>query len=201
MLKNKMYGWYLSPDKGTGGSDGTAADDGTSAVTKNSDNSHMIPKTRFDEVNNRSKELEKELAAVKEALNKAQTSRLEEQEQYKELYEKTASELSEIKPIAEQISVYKKTVGTLLEAQVAEIPEEMRSLIPEELGDVQKLNWIARNRTLLMKPAGPDIGAGNRGSGSSTGTEITPEEKEVANAFGITAEEYLKYSDNTQPTK
>jgi chromosome segregation ATPase len=191
----KKYGWYFSPDKGKE-SEGT---EGSSAETENTE-SLMIPKERFDEVNARMKEFEKQLKAKEEALKKAQTERLEEKEEYKQLYEKATSELSEIKPIAEQIETYKETVARLLEAQVAEIPEELRGLIPDEMSDVSKLNWIAKNKALLMKPIAPDIGAGNRGSGASSKTRsLTPEEKQVAKMFGYSEEEYLKYANKDMP--
>lgn len=188
-------GWYYSPDKG----DGSEGSEGEPAEAKNTE-SLMIPKERFDEVNARMKEFEKQLKAKEEALKKAQEDRLVEKEEYKQLYEKATSELSEIKPIAEQIDTYKETVARLLESEVTQIPEELRGLIPDEMNDVQKLNWIARNKAILMKPVAPDIGAGNRGSGASSKTRLlTPEEKEVARMFHYSDEEYLKYADKNMP--
>lgn len=171
---------------------------GTPAEAKNADNtSHMIPKERFDEVNTRMKEYEKKLQAQEKALKEAHEARLKEQENYKELYERTTAEVSELKPLAEQVEAYKETMTHLFEAQVEDIPEELRSLIPDELSVKQKLDWIARNKNLLLKPVAPNIGAGQRGSGASPKTrELTADEKQVAKSFGYTDEEYLKYVDD-----
>jgi hypothetical protein len=198
MLKNK-YGWFFSPDKGDGSNGSDSESEGSTAESKNTE-SLMIPKDRFDEVNARMKEFEKQLKAKEEALKKAQKERLEEKEEYKKLYEQSTAELSELKPIAEQIETYKETVSRLLEAQVAEIPEELRGLIPDEMSDVQTLNWIAKNKAILMKPVAPNIGAGNRGSGAGSKTRsLTEEEKQVARMFGYSEEEYLKYADKDMP--
>lgn len=186
-------GWYYSPDKGNG--EGEVETKEAPAEVEKTD-SPMIPKERFDEVNSRMKEYEKKLQAQEKALKEAQEARLKEKEDYKQLYEQTTAELSELKPLAEQVETYKETMERLFESQVADIPEEMRSLIPDELSVKQKLDWIARNKNLLLKPVAPNIGAGSRGSGASPKTrELTPDEKQVAETFGYTAEEYLKYVD------
>ena len=191
MMRND---WYYMPDKGDGSGNGAEVEE-TPAEAKKPE-SPMIPKERFDEVNSRMKEYEKKLQAQEKALKEAQEARLKEKEDYKQLYEQTTAELSELKPLAEQVETYKETMQYLFESQVADIPEEMRSLIPDELSVKQKLDWIAKNRGLLLKPVAPNIGAGNRGSGASHKTrELTPDEKQVAETFGYTAEEYLKYVD------
>lgn len=154
---------------------------------------YKIPKERFDEVNNRMKEFEKRAKAAEKALKQAQTSRLEEQEQYKELYEQATGELSELKPLVEQVEGWKETLQKLYNAQVEEIPEEYRQLIPEELSINQKLNWISRNKALLSKPIAPKSGAGEQGkAGNEIKIELTPEQKETARRFGYTEEEYMK---------
>jgi len=168
---------------------------GSSAETENAENSHMIPKARFDEVNAKMKEFEKALKAKEEALKKAQQDRLEEKEEYKTLYEKTTAELSEIKPLAEQVEAWRETMETLYQAQIADIPEDYISLIPEELSVEKRLNWLAKNKALIMKPVAPDIGAGQRGSAGGTAPALTPEQKEIAKAFGVSEEDYIKYMD------
>lgn len=58
---------------------------------------HMIPKSRFDEVNERAKKAEAELAALKQAEKEAEDKRLADQQQYKELAEKREAELEELR--------------------------------------------------------------------------------------------------------
>ena len=154
-----------------------------------------IPKYRFDEINEKYKEADKRAQAAEKALREAQEARLKEKEDYKALYEQTTSKLSELEPKAQQLEAYQETLQSVLNAQIADIPEELHALIPEEMSVQQKLAWIARNRAYLMKPAGPDIGAGTRGAGGESAYKLTTEEKQAAKLFGLSDEEYVKYKD------
>lgn len=64
------------------------------AEPKNTEN--MIPKSRFDEVNERAKKAEAELEARKQAEKEAEEKRLADQQQYKELAEKREAELRDL---------------------------------------------------------------------------------------------------------
>jgi hypothetical protein len=168
----------------------------SSAEKKNTDTDLMIPKERFDSVNQKLKDEVRAREAAEKALKEAQEIRLKEKEDYKALYEQTTSELSELKPKAEAFESYKETMSRLLEAQIAEIPEELQELIPDELTVKQKIDWISKNKKLLLKPIAPDIGAGVRGSdGGKTAVKLTPEEQEIARTFGYTDEEYAKHKE------
>jgi len=165
--------------------------DPPTAEPKKTDTDHMIPKERFDEVNQKWKDEVKAREASDKALKEAQTTRLKEKEDYKVLFEQATKELGELKPKAESFDSYKETMKNLFETQKEEIPEELRSLIPEELTVKQKIDWIAKNKKLLLKPVGPDIGAGLRGAGGGdVKLELTPEERQVAKQFGYTDKEY-----------
>ena len=154
---------------------------------------YMISKERFDSVNQKYKDEVKAREAAEKALKDAQEIRLKEKEDYKALYEQTTSELSELKPKAEAFDSYRETMGKLLEAQIEEIPEELRGLIPEESTVKQKIDWIAKNKKLLLKPVGPDIAAGVRGAGGADSpVKLSPEEQQTARTFGYTDEEYAK---------
>jgi DNA repair exonuclease SbcCD ATPase subunit len=162
----------------------------TTAESENPEQEHMIPKSRFDEINTHYKDALKKAEAAEKALKEAQEIRLKEKEDYKALYEQTTSELSELKPKAEQFEAYKETMQALFDAQVEEIPEELRALIPDEMSVKQKIDWIAKNKKLLLKPVGPDIGAGQRGAQGGTGSaEITPTMRKGAQVFGLTDEQ------------
>jgi len=173
---------------------GTAEKEVGESTAESKNTEIMIPKERFDEVNARMKSFERELLAKEKALKDLQTSRMVEKEEYKELYEKATSEISELKPKAEQIESWRQVMEVLLEAQINEIPEEMRGLIPEEMSVAQKLNWIAKNKALLIKRTAPDIGAGQRGM-SSSGSKVvlSEEQRQIARRFGYTDDEYIKY--------
>jgi len=165
----------------------------TSDDSKNTGNEHMIPKSRFDEVNNKARDLEDKLRKFEEERQKEIEARLVEQQQYKELAEKRGKELAEIQAKAQKVDAYEQTLTDVYKASLAELPEDMRDLVPDELTTQQKLNWLSKNKARLLKPNSPNLGAGVRGGGGSDDVKLTPEEMEVAQKFGMKPEEYAKY--------
>ena len=164
-----------------------------SAETQNTESGHMIPKSRFDEVNDKAKALEARLAAL-ETEQKAQLeAQLAEQGKYKELAEQRAKQLAEAQSKADKLEAYEATLQKLLDAEVEAIPEDKRGMIPAPLSTEQKLDWIAQNKAHLVKQAPPSIGAGIRGGSQEKSVEISQEEAATAKKFGMTAEEYAKY--------
>ena len=164
----------------------------TSAETKNTAE-HMIPKSRFDEINQKLNDATKRAEALEKAAQDAETKRLKESDDFKALYEKSEAELSSLRPQAEKLGVYEKTLQETLDESILAIPEDKRSLIPEELTVDQKLKWINRNRAHLSKAQPMNVGAGVRGGGeSSTTADLTHEEMQMARAFGVSPEEYAK---------
>lgn len=154
---------------------------------------HMIPKARMDEVLQKNKELKDRLDAIEKAQKEAEEKRLTEANNFKELYDKTKVELEGLRPKAAVAEESEKVLQSVLESQIAEIPEHFRTLVPDGLSTNQKLQWISQNKPLLMKEKGFDIGAGKQGGGSPDVTTLTAEELDLANKAGIKPEEYLKY--------
>ena len=167
----------------------------STAESKNTEQEHMIPKSRFDEINQKYQDEAKRRAALEKQIEENQKKRLKEQEDYKALYEQAEGELAELKPKAERLTTYEATLKETLDAAVAEIPENKRTLIPSEYSVDQQLKWISQNRALLSKLSPVDQGAGVRGGGESKSVELTPEERQIAADYGMTAEEYAKYKD------
>lgn len=104
----------------------------------------MIPKTRFDKINNKYKELQSEKELLKSEL-----------EDYQYLYKSTeekANELSgqikglekDIKARESRIERLEKTIDTLIQHKLSNIPEEYHDLIPENLAVEEKLLWVAK---------------------------------------------------------
>jgi predicted transcriptional regulator len=162
----------------------------TAAEPENTDkNEHMIPKSRLDEEISKRKELEERLQALEKASKEAEEKRLEDEQKWKELAEKRQQELEALKPKASIAEEQEKSLQAYLQAQIEEIPEDMRSLIPEQLTTLQKLDWLSVNKAKLMKPMGPDIEAGRRGAGSGGNVTITPTIKNAGQLFGLTEEQ------------
>lgn len=70
--------------------------------TEETPDGHMIPKTRFDEVNQKYRELKKQFDDIEKAKAQAEETALAEQGKYKELYEKSAAEMQALKSELEQ---------------------------------------------------------------------------------------------------
>ena len=152
----------------------------------------MIPKQRFDEVNEKRKALETRLAEMEKANKEAEEKRLIEKEDFKKLYEDTRGELESLRPKAAVAEESEKTLRSVLDAQVAELPESVRDMVPDGTTSY-KLEWLAKHKAKLMKPAPYDIGAGRTGGGAPDMVTLTPEEMEVAKRFGIKPEDYAKH--------
>lgn len=168
------------------------ADAQAASEAKKSDE-HLIPKSRLDEVIAQRDAATKKAEALEKAQQEAERKRLEELNDYKKLYETTQTELTSLKPKADQVDAYEKTMGEILEAQVAELPEEFRDIVPDGLSTKQKLDWLAKNKAKFMKAEPFDIGAGRRGTGKpDKKTELTADEKEAAHLFHMTDEDYAK---------
>jgi len=154
---------------------------------------HQVPISRLNEEITKRKAMEERLALLEQASKDAETKRLKETEDYRKLYEDAEKELSTVKPRAAIAEESEKTLRAVLESQVAELPENMRGLIPAELSTQQQLQWLSKNKAMLIKPKPFDIGAGKTGGGAPAGADLTAEELEVARQFGVKPEDYAKY--------
>lgn len=172
------------------------------------DDKNKVPSTweeifkhpRFKELAEKAKSASDALEQFKqEQLNK-ETDAMKAANNFKGLYEQTLKQLDELKPKAALVDSSEKVLQDVLTAQIAELPEAARALVPDEMTVQQKLNWLAKNKSTLMKPAPFDIGAGKGGgAGGNTGAEgLTQEEIETAKNFGLKPEEYAKYKDKPQ---
>lgn len=165
---------------------------GASAETEKTDKSRegFIPRDRFDEINEKNKELKKQLEQV-EADKKAETEkRLADQENWKELADKRGADLAEAQAKADKVAAMEETLQGLLDAQIEMIPEEYRSMVPEEYTPKQKIDWISQNQSILTKAKPFDIGAGKRGGEKDKEIVLSAEERESARKTGVTPEEY-----------
>jgi phage I-like protein len=167
--------------------------DNEALQNENSNDQAYVSRERLNEVLKINKDLEKRLKSLEKEQQEQLEEQMKEQGRYKELAEQHAKELAELKPKAMTVDSYEATLVNVLETQMAEIPENMRGLIPDELSTQQKLNWLSRNKALLLKPRPQDIGAGKQGGSAPETLDLTPEELETAKRFGMAPEEYAKY--------
>lgn len=142
----------------------------TSAPAHPQQSEVMIPKHRFDEVNNKYKEVKAQLDAILAQQAEAERKAQEEQGKFKELYEQTTNELTSFKSQYEQIEARAKqlesVIQSLLETKLSAIDEQYHDLIPDNLTPEEKLTWIdkAEQKGLFGKKTQTPIGEGTNPS-------------------------------------
>lgn len=140
-------------------------------------------------------EADKKAATLEKAQQEAERKRLEESAEYEKLYKSTLTELTTIKPKADQVDAYEKTLTGILEREITELPEDMRDVVPDGLSTQAKLDWLAKHKQKFMKAEPFDIGAGKRGVKPEKKPELTAEERQIAADYGMSDEEYAKFKD------
>lgn len=117
---------------------------------------HTIPKSRFDEVNERRKALEAQLAEMQAARDAEETERLAEQNQWKELAEKRAAQLAELERAAQQRDAYASAIQATNTQRMDALPEAVRALAPDYADDPVRLSaWLDRAEGFSPPDAGP----------------------------------------------
>lgn len=144
--------------KGQGGDDGKGKGDGKTP--------DPVPYDRFKEVND-------QLAAAKEREQKR--AKEDDEARQKKLQEdgKFQDIIKELTPQAERAKALEKTLETYLDAEMKDIPEARRSLIPEGLSVEQKLEYIAKNRKLLHGDGKRNVNTSTSPGEGSDGGEPT----------------------------
>lgn len=108
----------------------------------------MIPKSRFDEINNQKKAAQDELNKIKQAQEQAKIDQQKEQGKFEDLYNQASSDAQKYKGDYEKSSTrvveLEGIITSMLETKLESIPEEYHDLIPENLTPEAKLDWISK---------------------------------------------------------
>lgn len=134
---------------------GQSSDGKENTDKQKTDKEIMIPKTRFDEVNNAYKELKAKLAEIQELNKKAEEERQKKEQEeaekrgeFENLYNKTKASLenekASHKAAKERIEVLEGVIIELLNAKLESIDKEFHDLIPDNLTPEQKLSWVTK---------------------------------------------------------
>ncbi|MDC3413968.1 hypothetical protein [Terrihalobacillus insolitus] len=167
MLKNLMYPLdlqFFAADTGSEGGGGNTDENPNGQTSDGKENTdtkktedkkqeHMIPKSRFDEVNNAYKTLKAELDEMKEAQKKADEERqrkeqeeAEKRGEFEQLYKKASNDLESVKEERKtakaRIEVLEGVINELLNAKLESIDENYHDLIPDGMTPEQKLAWV-----------------------------------------------------------
>ncbi len=168
-------------------------EDAPSAGTKKTvERDDLVPIGRFNEKNEEAKKLRVENDQLKAEKKAAIDKQLIEQEEWKELSDRRGEELVQANAKAEKVDDMAEAIEQTLAAQMEQIPEELHSMIPDELSALQKLQHIARNKEKFSKSKPYSIGAGKRGSEGNKDVVLSPEQKKMAKNLGVKEEDYAK---------
>jgi seryl-tRNA synthetase len=111
----------------------------------------FIPKSRFDEVNQRFKDVQSQLDQLLAEKAAAEKQAQEEQGKFQELYETTSQEFTQVKTQYESVETRAKelegVINGLLDTKLSTIPEDFHDLIPANLTPEAKLDWISKAET------------------------------------------------------
>ena len=141
----------------------------------------MIPKARFDEVNKKAQDLQKELDAKKLADKEAEEKRLKEQNDYKTLSEKQAADLLALQKQAEadKADAEAKAKKTQYESSVIANASKLNFADPQDavrlLGEVEDveagLRKLVEEKPYLLKTnkTPPHLSANKVKSGAAEG--------------------------------
>jgi chromosome segregation ATPase len=140
---------------------------------------NTVPYARFKEVNDARKNLEERLAKLEAAQATAEQKRLEEEQRYQELANSYKGELDRVKPVAGQVDEWKAALKETADTQTAQLPDDMRDLVPEYDDPRQTLAWLNKNAARLMRPAAPAMDAGQRGDSAGQTLKLTPDQEQV----------------------
>lgn len=155
---------------------------------------NMVPQSRLNELAEKNRQLQERLEATERERQEQLEKQLQEQGKWKELAEQRATELATLKPKADQVDEYEKTLQDILAAQIEDLPDEFKDVVPDGLSTKAKLDWLAKNKSKFMKVEPFDIGAGKKGAKpDSKKSDLSPEEKEGLKRFGLSEEDYLKH--------
>ena len=113
-----------------------------------------IPKDKWDQMYARTKAAEREAEEAKTKLREREEKEKAEQGKHQELADQYRKERDELKAKNDEhsksLEETNATFAKMLEAQLEEIPEDKRKLIPDNYSPKDKLSYIASNRSFLI---------------------------------------------------
>ena len=116
---------------------------------------HMIPKSRFDEVNEKLRKLEADAAKKAKADSEADERRLAEAAEWQKLADQRKAKVEELTPKVELADKLSAMVLEQYEAEIKEWPEQVKAMAPADDADVlTKLDWMKRAKPLAQELLG-----------------------------------------------
>ncbi|AUM66381.1 hypothetical protein C0R09_18675 [Brevibacillus laterosporus] len=124
----------------------------------------FIPKSRFDDVNNRYRETQKQLEEILKEKETQEKEEAEKKGEFERLYQESTKQAEDFKVKAEsqeqRVQQLESILQQMFETKISTIPEELHDLIPKDFTIEQKLEWIntAEKKGLFARKKQEQIG-------------------------------------------
>ncbi|WP_214796588.1 MULTISPECIES: hypothetical protein [unclassified Exiguobacterium] len=164
-LNLQYFAESSNPEGGDGGTDG-----GSKETPKQESKENMIPKSRFDEVNTKYKEMESQLSQIMKEREEQEQARIakekeeaEKRGEYEKLYHEKAKEAESLLAYQERATELETLINSMVESKLSTIPEDYHDLIPSNLTPEAKLDWISKAEAKgILKAKTDEVEIGKR---------------------------------------
>jgi hypothetical protein len=102
--------------------------------------------------------------AAQEAARLAEETRLEQERQFEQLAQTRQERIAELEPAAATAAKLTELIAAQINAEIANWPEEIKSLAPQEANAETMLAWVQSARPLAAKLQDPPTSAPGNGS-------------------------------------
>lgn len=118
---------------------------------------------------------------------------LADQNQWKTLYEQEKAAKEALNPYKDKAAALEATIQASNEADLARIPEDKKSLVPDYGDPVKLRGWLDKNMVQfaeIPRPQAPNLNGGAMGNTGIKPYKLSQQELEYAAAVGMSPDEY-----------
>jgi hypothetical protein len=169
---------------------------------------NMIPQSRFNEINNRNKELIARLDAIEKERKDAEIAQLAADNRYQELYEKTQATVEPLQKQADEAERYRNALTAGNAARLNRIPEDKQNRIPPIDDPIIMGQWLDANADLYTDPVKPTAPSLDGGSGQvgKTAPAISAKHESLADVaaslgYDVDKSRIAEYAKNMKSNK
>jgi DNA repair exonuclease SbcCD ATPase subunit len=159
---------------------------------------NAVPQSRFNQVVSERNAAREQMAELQRQIEEIKTAQLAEKEDFRTLYEETKATLDQVQPKASQVDEWRNAVLETVQAQIEQLPEDVRDLVPEYEDPRQTLLWLNKNAAKLTRTPAPNMHAGARGDDVPPETILTPLDAMLARSANMTTEQWQEQKKKQQ---
>lgn len=175
-------------DKPLAGADGQGPEP---SEDKKTDDLPTWARDAISKANREAADYRTKLRAIEDQQRKMEEEWAKEQGEYKPLWEKAQTEITDLRAKAERSEVYQKAFEAALAVRLKAIPDEFKTLVPAFDDPVKTWEWLDANSQLFARRLAPKLDAGAQGDAANKIVpKLTVEQMKMAKLAGMTPEQY-----------